>query len=402
MRSISITILALVLTLGCAKQAPPLSAQPQALGDPPDFYAWTEAVPASPGRLLQQAPLEARLQLAESARAVRFLYTSEGFDGRSVVVSAAAFLPPGEAPEGGWPVIAWSHGTVGIADRCAPSWQGRSPRDVTYLNHWLSEGYAIVATDYEGLGTPGPHPYLHCKAAALSNIDAVTAAQSLGWSLSRKWLVTGQSQGGHGALCTAEYATGRTPLEFVGTLATAPGIFFARSYSGDHNMADQPMRYLGVVLLNTRGMETFTPEFSAERALTDEALALMPRVDEACVMELLREGAALNLRTDTTFRTVPFSETPGVAEAVVQMEVSSGPLDRPVLIGQGTEDTMTPFPLAKDYVRSLCEAGTDVSFLVYPGEEHSGPMNVGKADFSGWIAARFAGESATNNCGEIR
>ena len=51
--------------------------------------------------------------------------------------------------------MAWAHGTVGIADKCAPSWAGRSQRDVDYLNHWLGQGYVVVASDYQGLGVPG-------------------------------------------------------------------------------------------------------------------------------------------------------------------------------------------------------------------------------------------------------
>ena len=114
-------------------------------------------------------------------------------------------------------MLAWSHGTVGVADVCAPSFRGRSERDVKYLDHWLARGYAIVATDYEGLGTRGPHPYLHCRSEAQGNIDAVRAAQSLGLPLSRRWLVTGQSQGGQGALCTGAMADTRAPeLDFLG------------------------------------------------------------------------------------------------------------------------------------------------------------------------------------------
>ena len=58
--------------------------------------------------------------------------------------------------------------------------------------------------------------------------------------------------------------------------------------------------------------------------------------------------------------------------------------------------------LARDYAQSLCDSGTDLTFLVYPGEEHSGPMNVGRADFTAWVAKRFGGEPATNNCRELR
>ena len=381
------------------------SAQSQSLaveadaGWPPPFYTWSDPVPPEPGKLLRVEPLEERLKLEQSGRAARFLYSSESFSGEAVAVSAAAFLPSGRTPEGGWPVIAWSHGTVGIADLCAPSWRGRSPRDLNYLNYWLEQGYAVVATDYEGLGTPGPHPYLHCKAAAMGNIDAVAAAQELGWSLSKRWLVTGQSQGGHAALCTAVEASVRAPsLEFVGTLATAPGVSFLKSYSGQHTPGDSPMRYLGVVLLNVTGMETFTPTFSAEQSLTPEARAMLPRVNEACVFTLLREGAALGLTTSTTFTHIPFSETPGVKDAVKHMEIPAVRLREPLLIAQGTEDTMTPLPLANAYAQEHCEVGTQLTYLVYDGEEHSGPMRVGREDFSKWVAARFRGDASPGNC----
>ena len=388
--------------LAAAGAASAQSAETTPVGPPPPFYAWTDPVPDTAGKLLRSEPLEERLKLEQSARAVRFLYSSEGFDGKPVAVSAAAFLPGGDAPDGGWPVIAWSHGTVGIADRCAPSWSGRSERDLRYLNFWLEQGYAIVATDYEGLGTPGPHPYLHCRSAAMGNIDAVAAAQELGWGLSKKWLVTGQSQGGHAALCTAVEASRRAPsLELVGTLATAPGIAFLEAYSGNHTPGDVPMQYLGVVLLNVTGMETFTPSFDAAASLTPAARALLPRVDDACVFELLRVGAALDLTTSTTFTHLPFSETPGIRDAVTHMEIPAVQLGHPLLIGQGTNDTMTPLPLANAYAKQHCAAGTKLTYLVYDGEEHSGPMNVGRDDFSKWVAARFRGEPAAGNCDAI-
>jgi hypothetical protein len=72
---------------------------------------------------------------------------------------------------------AWAHGTVGIADVCAPSWAGRSEPDITYLNHWLDQGYAVVASDYQGLGTPGGHPYLTTRPEAYSVLDSVRAVE---------------------------------------------------------------------------------------------------------------------------------------------------------------------------------------------------------------------------------
>ena len=81
-------------------------------------------------------------------------------DGKTpTVVSAAYFEPKGEPPANGWPVLAWAHGTTGVADTCAPFVQARLMFEIKYLNTWLEQGFAVIATDYQGLGVPGPHPY---------------------------------------------------------------------------------------------------------------------------------------------------------------------------------------------------------------------------------------------------
>ena len=83
-------------------------------------------------------------------------------------MSGTVSVPKGRAPKGGWPVISWGHGTTGIADACAPSRDSASNPahgliDYAYplLQRWLKAGYAVVRTDYQGLGTPGAHPYRH-------------------------------------------------------------------------------------------------------------------------------------------------------------------------------------------------------------------------------------------------
>ncbi|MDT9646797.1 alpha/beta hydrolase family protein, partial [Pseudomonas sp. JV245A] len=165
------------------------------------FYTWQDAIPPTPGKLLRSEPLEATLSLPNAASAQRILYSStDGIDGKTpVVVSGTLFLPKGKAPAGGWPVASWGHGTVGVADVCAPSWQGRSYRDVQYLSRWLDEGFAIVATDYQGLGVPGGHPLLNNRMAAYGILDAAKAVVAGVPGLANKVLIVGQSQGGAGA-----------------------------------------------------------------------------------------------------------------------------------------------------------------------------------------------------------
>ena len=87
-----------------------------------------------------------------------------------------------------------------------PSTQPRSDRDAEYLGHWLDRGYAVVASDYAGLGTPGLMNYLSGKVEANSIVDSVIAARSAGLPLSPTWALVGQSQGAGAAMNGARYA----------------------------------------------------------------------------------------------------------------------------------------------------------------------------------------------------
>jgi hypothetical protein len=59
--------------------------------------------------------------LPTGVTATRIAYASRDANGRPVLATGVVLLPPGEAPEGGWPVLAWAHGTAGVARVCAPS-----------------------------------------------------------------------------------------------------------------------------------------------------------------------------------------------------------------------------------------------------------------------------------------
>src|SRR4051794_25148715 len=119
------------------------------------FYSPTKAVPSKHGTPIWQRKLTgpAVLKSAKSNRLL--LYSSTSTAGRAVPVSGDIAVPKGKAPKGGWPVVTWAHGTTGIADACAPSIIGTQANyDSPLLNRWLKAGYAVVRTDYEGLGTP--------------------------------------------------------------------------------------------------------------------------------------------------------------------------------------------------------------------------------------------------------
>jgi pimeloyl-ACP methyl ester carboxylesterase len=227
-----LSVLALSMSVFAADTYAPKPDPLQGDGRVSAFYTWEKAIPAVPGKLLRSEPLDNTLSLANAASAQRILYSStDGIDNKTpIVVSGALFLPKGTPPAGGWPVASWGHGTVGVADVCAPSWQGRSYRDVAYLNRWLAEGFAVVATDYQGLGVPGGHPLLNSRMAAYGILDAAKAVLAGVPGLADKVLIVGQSQGGAGAFAAAAYAATYAPdLGVKGSIGT--GVIYTLDYA---------------------------------------------------------------------------------------------------------------------------------------------------------------------------
>ena len=108
--------------------------------------------------------------------------------------------------------------------RCAPSLAIFLFEQIQGLRSFVRDGYVVAATDYPGLGTEGPHPYLVGISEARAVIDSVrVAAQLPGAGGGKKFVVWGHSQGGHAALFTGIIAKAYAPeLDLLGVAAAAP------------------------------------------------------------------------------------------------------------------------------------------------------------------------------------
>src|SRR3954449_5541440 len=156
------------------------------------------------GQLLQSRKLTGEPALTSAGKNWLVKYRSVGVDGKAITVSGTVSLPKGKAPKNGWPVITYDHGTTGIADQCAPSRDAINNPAHTYnsyvyplLNRWLKAGYAVVRTDYQGVGTAGAHQYLVGVSEGRSTLDIVRAAHTLDQPISNPYAFAGHSHGGH-------------------------------------------------------------------------------------------------------------------------------------------------------------------------------------------------------------
>jgi pimeloyl-ACP methyl ester carboxylesterase len=338
------------------------------------FYTPPKHFPAKHGSLIWQRKAKGITPIANAKSNTLVLYSSKTINGDSTAVSGIVSVPKGKAPAGGWPVITFAHGTTGTADVCAPT---RSPATslqapyTTYidpeLQEWTSAGYAVVRTDYEGLGTPGPHGYLVGVDEGHAVLDIVAAARQLNPDIGRKFLIAGHSQGGHAALfaagLAAKWAKG---LKLRGTVAYAPA----------SHLADQaellpaltsPSPLTALATLIVQGASTITNEIKIPQILSDQVLALYPQVDQTCLpqlgasdslggippSELLRDGA------DTTkLLSVLGEQNPAVKTKA------------PILIAQGTADT-TVFPFYTDQLnQELVDLGDNVDYQKFSGVTH--------------------------------
>ncbi|MEE4023902.1 prolyl oligopeptidase family serine peptidase [Gordonia sp. PKS22-38] len=363
-------------------------AQPSAAADPTstpppnwsgmDVRDYSGPVPAQAGTLIEQVPLAADLSIPGAARAYRIHYATPDQHGRQASSTGAIFLPAGTPPPGGWPVLAWAHGTTGLGDDCTPSAQPRSDRDSAYLSHWLGEGYAIVSTDYVGLGTPGLMSYLNGDSEAHSIVDSVKAARQTGLPLSNRWAIVGQSQGAGAALNGAHQATALSRgsgLDYRGVVATGTpaNIEQVIALGGpDFPPVTLPAGLNTYAAYILAGFIEARPDLGVRSALTPRGAELVAAARTLCYAEMADLMTGVDLRT--LFRR-PLAGIPGVREGLADyMGTPYSGYDRPIFLGQGLLDTDVPAPSALSLYAQMTAAGQPVELHVYPAEDHSGTV----------------------------
>lgn len=404
------TLLTVFLFVCCAPAMAGKVAQDPLQGDGgvSAFYVWTDDIPEIPGKMLREEALPDNLILANASEGRRILYTStDGIDAKSpVTVSGAVFFPKGSPPPGGWPVVAWAHGTVGIADVCAPSWRGRSQRDIDYLNAWLTQGYAIVASDYQGLGTPGIHPYVAVRPEAYSVLDSLRAALQQHPQLANSVVVVGQSQGAQAAVAVAGYAPQYAPeIAVRGTVAT--GVPFIRppepgatppQAADQADKVDPTLTYRLLVLYLAQRVY---PDFNFADYVSDLAMPSVMLARTECYPAVLKSVLDTKLTPANSFKR---NLTAEIRAAVFPyMMYPTLKLHRPIFVGTGTEDhDVDPRTAQYPLVKTACEAGSTIEHHYYSGLDHGGAVNASLVDSIPFVKKLFAGEPIVSNCGSLQ
>lgn len=355
------------------------------------------------------------LDKLDNAKTINIMkYNMQNVLGQTTEATALVIFPEKEKPIDGWRVVIWEHGTVGVADHCAPS---LSPLDKDFSSlakNLLSTGYVIVAPDYEGLGSAGIHPYLNLGSEARSAIAAIKAVnQHYAGQLHGAWMSVGQSQGGQASLGTSEYAN-NDPL-YKGTVAAAPASSFGEiildvapnllrqleQQEIADGLTDLEKRssvssyatLLAYVALTGIGIQAYEPYFQYRdlfqaRAKPIAALADWPNgfclqsndPEQSLVQNFKKDIISfMQANPEKSVMDYPGLDTEAfrtnavVTQFLADNEPGTKRLDKSTMIIQGNQDTSVPYMITTALVDRLKEdlKSPDILYVLVEGAGHS-------------------------------
>jgi len=357
-------------------------------GAPDAFYTWAPAMPAEPGVLLRQESFERGLPAG--ARGWRILYTTTAAQGTAALASAIVMLAR-DAPPGPRPVVAWTHGTTGAVPGCGPSLLDEPFANVPGLAGLVERGWLLVATDYAGLATPGPHPYLIGEGEARSALDALRAARSMREvQMGERTVVWGHSQGGHAAMWTGIVAPTYAPdVSIAGVAAAAPAsdlraLIGAIQHTVVGRIMTSYVMYAYAATYSDVRWDDYVTSPSARWAARDMASRCLAGSQAiVSVIEALALGGPI-------FSTVP---TSGAFGARLAQNTPDRTVPQPLLIAQGETDDLVLPEVQTRWVARRCAAGQAIDYRRYAGRDHltlvasDSPFD---ADLLRWTEDRFA------------
>jgi hypothetical protein len=387
---------------------PPLGASPPAArpaAAPPThdpFYQPPAPLPAAPpGTLIRSRPTTVYATPGEvvpvPVRAWEVLYLSTSALGQPNAVSGTVLVPERPWFDGLRPLVTYAVGTHGLGDHCAPSYQMRSGTEgeLSLMDHALAQGWAVVVTDYEGLGTPGTHTYTVGRSEGHAVLDGARAAQRLsgaGLSAEGPVGIWGYSQGGQAAAWAGQLQASYAPeLRVAGVAAggvPADLATVARHVDGGPAA--------GLVLAGAVGQGAAYPELPLDSMLNDTGKAAAARIANSCTDEIVAEHA---YRRAAEYSTIPDPlGEPHFAARLAENRLGGQAPAAPVLLYHGTADELIPLPVAERLFSDYCTLGAGVRWEPMPLLGHVQAAVASPPVVVPWLADRFARRAAPSSC----
>ena len=363
-----------------------------------EFYAVSSSdLRGPPGSLIRYEGLP-QLGLSRGM-AYRILYRSTGMKGEPIAVSGLVIAPFRDAPAGGWPVVAWEHGTTGIARDCAPSLLPDPVAGIPGINELVDRNFVVVATDYPGLGVGAMHPFLVGPSEGHAVLDSIRAVRALPEAhAGNRFALWGHSQGGHAALWAGTLHAAYAPeLKMVGIAMAAPATELGVLFTDDRDRLSGQI--LSALLLESWSSPYVYGAPIGEVA-TRAAVPALKHIGEICTNVVTGDlhDLSLNRQLPETFLKADPIKVEPWAGLTLQNVPPVRPTGVPYYIAQGTADTTVDPSVTVNYVGKLCAGGSVVRLEKFPGKTHDNIAKAAAATVVDWISDRFKGRPPPNTC----
>jgi hypothetical protein len=338
--------------------------------------------PGKPGDLMRSKVFDDYV-LPPGISARRILYYSRSASGALVATSGVVLFRGGKAPTGGWPVIAWAQTLNGVARACAPS---LSPNlvDGPFLSMYVNLGYAVVATDYTGLGTNFPNAFADEQSNAWNVIDSIPAARGAVPELGPRWIAMGIGEGARAVLSVAELEHQIRDSNFLGSLAISRIAELEELFQP----AAEPTADLPLLLAN--GIKAMYPDFKAGDILSSQAMPLYDLERQQCGVPDAGEIPVASMLKPH------WQDNKFVREYFQRNRLGESPSNAPLLIVSGEQGASLVAEMK--VVQRLCSKRDRVLFRRYAESDPGSVVGDSAQEQMSWIQDRFANRRAPENC----
>ena len=351
------------------------------------FYAQPAgAAVGAPGSIVKSEEL---IGVPLDSRAWRIMYRSTDLRGDPVVVTGVVVVPLAPAPPGGRTVVSWGHPTTGSAPQCAPSYGFDPTILIEGVRSLLNRGYAVVATDYAGMGTAGPDSYLVGATEGNNVLDAVRAAQHIpGADAGNRVILWGHSQGGQAVLFAAQDAPAYAPeLRIQAVAVAAPAANLPRLLSA--HLDDISGVTIGSYAFSAYAqVYAGQPGTALSSILSPAAVAIQPEMNRLCLLTNIPQLHALGQPVVGDFTTQDPTTTQPWASLLTQNSAGGAAFAAPLYIAQGLSDELVVPADTADFARHEQALGIDVTFEQIPFATHGTVAYLAVPGLLGWLDTR--------------
>ena len=351
------------------------------------------------GTLIAAQPIDSA---PTGMRAWRVQYWTTDEHGKRIQVTGMVIAPSTRASGGPRRVIAWTHGLVGVAQRCAPSIGDGNFSVIPGLADAIRRGYTVVAPDYPGLGSDMIHPALVGVSEGRSVLDSVRAAVSIPEAdAGTRFALFGESQGGHAALWTGQIQASYAPdLQLVGIAAVVPATDLARNFKEG---SDARIRAMLTAYIARSWSEYYGASLSVLGPKSTQNVFIRLANNNCVKFDAKPKlGTILGvLAAQRAIRNLDIGSHEPWGRLMRENSPSAAAIPVPALIATGTKDVIVAPAVVTDFARRACRAGKTIRYMSITGGEHATVARTEAVSMLDWIDGRFDGKRAPSDCGKF-